>query len=58
MAAKADIDFQAELFEAANRMRGSITPSEYKHIVLPLIFLRYLSLRYDARRIELEQMVS
>ena len=43
MAVKADIDFQKDLFEAANKMRGSVAPSDYKHYVLPLIFLRYLS---------------
>ncbi|KPV43827.1 type I restriction-modification system subunit M [Alicyclobacillus ferrooxydans] len=54
---QADIEYTKDLFEAANRMRGSIAPAEYKHIVLPLIFLRYLSLRYEKRRKELESMV-
>lgn len=55
--AKADINFEKELFEAANRMRATVAPADYKHFVLPLIFLRYLSIRYDKRRKELEQMV-
>lgn len=55
--AQADIEYTKDLFEAANRMRGSIAPAEYKNIVLPLIFLRYLSLRYEKRRKELESMV-
>lgn len=38
MAVKAEIDFQKELFEAANKMRGSVAPADYKHYVLPLIF--------------------
>ncbi|QRF24602.1 N-6 DNA methylase [Alicyclobacillus sp. TC] len=38
-------------------MRASISPADYKHIVLPLIFLRYLSLRYEKRRAEIEEMV-
>ena len=42
MSVKADIDFQKDLFEAANKMRGSVAPADYKHYVLPLIFLRYL----------------
>ena len=54
---QADIEYTKDLFEAANRMRGSVAPAEYKHIVLPLIFLRYLSLRYEKRRKELESMV-
>ncbi len=56
MAVKADIDFQKDLFDAATRMRGSITPSDYKHYVLPLIFLRYVSLRFDKRRAQVEVM--
>ncbi|MEK5478159.1 class I SAM-dependent DNA methyltransferase [Paenibacillus sp. FSL R5-0407] len=56
--AKADINFEKDLFEAANRMRATVAPADYKHIVLPLIFLRYLSLRYDKRRKELEKQLS
>ncbi|WP_059040667.1 type I restriction-modification system subunit M [Paenibacillus rubinfantis] len=52
--AKADINFEKDLFEAANRMRATVAPADYKHIVLPLIFLRYLSIRYDNRRRHLE----
>lgn len=55
---KADINFEKDLFEAANRMRATLAPADYKHIVLPLIFLRYLSLRYDKRRKELERQLS
>lgn len=58
MALKADIDFTKDLFDAANKLRGSVAPSEYKNFVLPLIFLRYLSLRYEKRREELEALVS
>jgi type I restriction enzyme M protein len=58
MTTKVDIDFTQDLFEAANKMRGSIAPADYKHIVLPLIFLRYLSLIYEKRRQEEEETVS
>ncbi|KAB7668945.1 type I restriction-modification system subunit M [Bacillus sp. B1-b2] len=57
MKVQADIDFQKDLFEAANKMRGSVAPADYKHYVLPLIFLRYLSNKYEQRRSQLEQMV-
>lgn len=57
MAVKADIDFQKDLFDAANKMRGSVAPSDYKHYVLPLIFLRYLSNKYEQRRTQIELMV-
>ena len=31
---------EASLWESANKLRGSIEPSEYKHVVLSLIFLK------------------
>ncbi|MEH7021214.1 type I restriction-modification system subunit M [Priestia megaterium] len=58
MVLKADINFTSDLFDAANKLRGSVAPSEYKNFVLPLIFLRYLSLRFEKRRKELEGLVS
>lgn len=58
MAPQADIDFTKDLFDAANKLRGSVAPSEYKNFVLPLIFLRYLSLRFEKRREELEALVN
>ena len=39
-------------------MRGSIEPADYKRYVLPVIFLRFLSMRYEKRREELEKMVA
>ncbi|AXF55036.1 type I restriction-modification system subunit M [Salicibibacter kimchii] len=57
MAPKADISFTKDLFDAANKMRGSIAPADYKHFVLPLIFLRYISNRYEMKRRELQQQV-
>jgi type I restriction enzyme M protein len=41
------------LFEAANKLRGSVESSEYKHLVLGLIFLKYISDSFDLRRAEL-----
>jgi type I restriction enzyme M protein len=46
-----------QLWEAAVHLRGSIEPADYKRYVLPLIFLRFLSVRYEQRRRELEQLV-
>ena len=57
MPAKADIDFQKDLFDAATNMRGSVAPADYKHYVLPLIFLRYLSNRFEMRKEEIEGLV-
>ncbi|CUB35078.1 Type I restriction enzyme EcoKI M protein [Bacillus cereus] len=53
---KADINFQTDLFDAANQLRGPVSPADYKHYVLPLIFMRYLSLRYDKRKAQIEAM--
>ena len=46
-----------ELWQAAVNLRGSIEPADYKRYVLPIIFLRFLSLRYEKRRRELTRMV-
>jgi type I restriction enzyme M protein len=48
----------AALFEAANKLRGSVESSEYKHLVLGLIFLKYISDSFDARRRELDAELS
>jgi type I restriction enzyme M protein len=47
-----------ELFQAAITLRGSVEPADYKRYVLPIIFLRFLSQRYDRRRAELEALVA
>ena len=41
------------LWESANKLRGSVEPSEYKHVVLSLIFLKYANDRFNERRNEL-----
>jgi hypothetical protein len=35
------LDFEAELWSAADLLRGNIESAEYKHVVLGLIFLKY-----------------
>jgi type I restriction enzyme M protein len=35
-----------------------VEPADYRRYVLPIIFLRFLSLRYDRRRAELEALVA
>ena len=44
----------AALFEAANKLRGSVESAEYKHLVLGLLFLKYISDSFALRRDELE----
>ncbi len=41
------------LWDSANKLRGSVEPSEYKHIVLSLIFLKFASEKFEHRRQEL-----
>ncbi|QNO38658.1 SAM-dependent DNA methyltransferase [Protaetiibacter sp. SSC-01] len=43
------------LWEAADKLRGNQEPSEYKHVVLGLVFLKYVSDRFEERRKTLEQ---
>ncbi len=39
----ANLGFESKLWQAADKMRGNIDAAEYKHIVLGLIFLKYIS---------------
>ena len=41
------------LWDSANKLRGSVEPSEYKHVVLSLIFLKYANDCFVERRNEL-----
>ncbi|MDO6780264.1 MULTISPECIES: class I SAM-dependent DNA methyltransferase [unclassified Marinovum] len=52
---KADLDFAADLFKAADKMRGGLEPSEYKHVALGLIFLKYISEAFQAMHDQLAQ---
>jgi type I restriction enzyme M protein len=47
-----------ELWNAAVALRGNIEPSDYKRYVLPLIFLRFLSLRFEKRRAEIDTEIA
>lgn len=42
------------LWDAADKLRGNQEPSEYKHVVLGLVFLKYISDRFEERRKALE----
>jgi type I restriction enzyme M protein len=39
----ANVGFEAALWAAADKMRNNMDPGEYKHVVLGLIFLKYIS---------------
>ena len=49
----ANLGFEANLFRVADKLRGNMEPSDYKHVVLGLIFLKYISDSFDARHAEL-----
>nr|VFJ44185.1 MAG: type I restriction enzyme M protein [Candidatus Kentron sp. FW]VFJ58200.1 MAG: type I restriction enzyme M protein [Candidatus Kentron sp. FW] len=49
----ANLGFEAELFQAADGLRQNLEPSEYKHVVLGLIFLKYISDAFEAKYAEL-----
>ncbi|MBN2703500.1 MAG: SAM-dependent DNA methyltransferase [Pontiellaceae bacterium] len=40
---------EQELFKAADKLRGNMEPSDYKHVALGLIFLKYISDAFEAR---------
>ena len=45
--------YEAELWAMADALRGSMDASEYKHVALGLIFLKYISDAFEAKRTEL-----
>jgi type I restriction enzyme M protein len=49
-----DLGFEADLFKAADKLRGNMEPSDYKHVVLGLIFLKHISDSFEAKRAELQ----
>jgi hypothetical protein len=46
----ANFGFQAQLFLAADKLRKNLEPSDYKHVALGLIFLKYISNAFEAKR--------
>ena len=46
-------EYQSHLWRAADTLRGNIDAAEYKHVVLPLIFLKYISDAFEELHEEL-----
>ena len=44
------LGFEAQLWAAADKLRGNMEPSDYKHVALGLIFLKYISDAFEAKR--------
>jgi type I restriction enzyme M protein len=50
----ANVGYEAELWRMADALRGSMDAAEYKHVVLGLIFLKYISDAFEAQHAQLE----
>jgi len=44
-----NLGFEADLFKTADKLRGNMEPSDYKHVALGLIFLKYISDAFEAK---------
>ncbi len=54
---RASLGFETKLWDAADLLRSNMDPAEYKHIVLGLIFLKYISDAFEERRDGLIRLV-
>ena len=44
---KKEISMEEALWKSADKLRGSVEPAEYKHVVLSLFFLKFASDKFD-----------
>jgi type I restriction enzyme M protein len=52
-AGTAPLGIEAQLFLAADKLRKNLEPSDYKHVALGLIFLKHISIAFEAKHAEL-----
>jgi type I restriction-modification system DNA methylase subunit len=45
----ANLGFEEKLWLTADKLRGHLDPAEYKHVVLGLVFLKYISDAFEER---------
>lgn len=50
-----NLGFEEKLWQAADKMRGHMDASEYKHVVLGLIFLKYISDAFEEKHQKLKE---
>ncbi len=50
---KLEKKIEVSLWDAANKLRGTVEPSEYKHVALSLIFLKFISDKFEDRRAQI-----
>jgi type I restriction enzyme M protein len=51
-------DIKVTLWKSADKLRAQMDAAEYKHIVLGLIFLKYISDSFTAQQDKIREMVS
>jgi type I restriction enzyme M protein len=51
-------EMKKTLWEAADKLRAQMDAAEYKHLVLGLIFLKYVSDAFDERRREVAKLLA
>ena len=54
----ANLGFDTKLWQAADKLRSNMDAAEYKHVVLGLIFLKYISDAFEDRRAMIERDAS
>jgi len=54
----ATLGFEATLWAAADKLRNNMDAAEYKHVVLALIFLKYISDAFEERHAQLQKEMS
>ena len=54
----ANLGFEQKLWQAADKLRNNMDAAEYKHVVLGLIFLKYISDAFEERHTYLSQAVN
>src|SRR3990172_3425957 len=50
----ANLGFEGELWKAADALRNNMDAAEYKHVVLGLIFLKYISDAFEEQHARLD----
>ena len=53
---KKEKSFEEKLWQSANSLRGNVESAEYKHIVLALIFLKFISDKFEVHRNKLSDL--
>jgi len=53
----ATLGFESTLWQAADKLRNNMDAAEYKHVVLGLIFLKYISDAFEELHAKLEEAI-